>query len=651
MGTTKGTVLLAVLTVGISVQKVQGQQTSALEFYDSTGATATSRFGWNGNAANGHFFIETPADGQGVKVEQGVITADGFAGDGSGLTGIATGNIAGLSADLERKADTNHTHQAGDITDSIPWSRISSRPAGLDDGDDVGTTGTTDLSAYATKAEVSDSVAYAPREPGTTSGQVWKWNASTGTGEWGNDATEGTATSVNWEDISGRPYGLDDGDDSAATVDLSSYVTRAELADSANNKVPLGHAPTSAGTEGQVWKTVGGTAQWAADETGSVDLSGYATKSDVSDSISHAPTSAGSDGQVWKNVGGTPQWADDATGSTDLSSYTTRTELGDTAAAIRTTVSQNATDIAANSSSISTNSSNISSNQSSISSNTSNISANASDISANTTNISSNTSDITDNATSIDGNTAGINSNSNDIAANTNALGDKADLSGATFSGPVNFTDGANVDTLAAKRVSLDGSSKIMWGEQVYLYGTFGTTTSMYLGGVLNFYMGNADLRDVESIHCLNTIASNVIQAPKVMCNSTDLCSDRRYKQAVVPIIGALAKVSALEGVRYSWRTSEFPDRHFQEGRQIGLIAQDVEKVVPEVVNTHEDGYKGVDYSKLTAVLIEATKEQQSIIDEQDARIAKQQEQIDALLERVTALEKSVNNNEGLSMR
>ncbi|MQY78872.1 MAG: hypothetical protein GH151_06710 [Bacteroidetes bacterium] len=49
---------------------------------------------------------------------------------------------------------------------------------------------------------------------------------------------------------------------------------------------------------------------------------------------------------------------------------------------------------------------------------------------------------------------------------------------------------------------------------------------------------------------------------------------------------------------------------------QIGVIAQEIESVIPEVVKTNDEGYKLVDYSKLTVVLIEVMKEQQKMIEE-----------------------------------
>jgi hypothetical protein len=91
--------------------------------------------------------------------------------------------------------------------------------------------------------------------------------------------------------------------------------------------------------------------------------------------------------------------------------------------------------------------------------------------------------------------------------------------------------------------------------------------------------------------------------------------SDARFKRDVVLLTGALSKVQALRGVYYNWKTESFPERNFTNERQVGFIAQEVEKILPEVVSTAGDGYKGVDYSKVTALLVEAMKEQQKEIE------------------------------------
>ncbi|MES1215176.1 MAG: tail fiber domain-containing protein [Bacteroidota bacterium] len=92
--------------------------------------------------------------------------------------------------------------------------------------------------------------------------------------------------------------------------------------------------------------------------------------------------------------------------------------------------------------------------------------------------------------------------------------------------------------------------------------------------------------------------------------------SDIRYKKDIHPLKGALKKIMSLSGYSYSFRTNEFPNMQFDSKQQVGLIAQEVENVLPQVVYTTQDGYKGVDYAKVVPLLIEGMKEQQQQIDE-----------------------------------
>lgn len=98
-------------------------------------------------------------------------------------------------------------------------------------------------------------------------------------------------------------------------------------------------------------------------------------------------------------------------------------------------------------------------------------------------------------------------------------------------------------------------------------------------------------------------------------------CSDRRYKTDFTPLNGSLAKVSLLNGLYYQWRTEEFPDKRFPNERQVGFIAQDIEQHFPEVVVTDSEGYKSVDYGRLTPVLVEAIKELNAALQQQQATI------------------------------
>lgn len=86
-------------------------------------------------------------------------------------------------------------------------------------------------------------------------------------------------------------------------------------------------------------------------------------------------------------------------------------------------------------------------------------------------------------------------------------------------------------------------------------------------------------------------------------------CSDGRYKTDVHELTGSLDRVAALRGVNYRWRAGEYPQRNFDENQHIGFIAQEVEEVMPEVVQEHSDGTLSVDYGRLTPLLVEAIKE------------------------------------------
>jgi hypothetical protein len=108
-------------------------------------------------------------------------------------------------------------------------------------------------------------------------------------------------------------------------------------------------------------------------------------------------------------------------------------------------------------------------------------------------------------------------------------------------------------------------------------------------------------------------------------------CSDRRFKQNVTPITSALEKVTKLQGVTFTWNTKDYPSRFFTDDPQIGVIAQDVENVIPEVVHTDKEGFKSVEYDKLTAVLIEAVKEMKQQMNSQDSIIKVQNAKIKAL--------------------
>jgi hypothetical protein len=89
--------------------------------------------------------------------------------------------------------------------------------------------------------------------------------------------------------------------------------------------------------------------------------------------------------------------------------------------------------------------------------------------------------------------------------------------------------------------------------------------------------------------------------------------SDIRYKSNIKRLTGALDTVKQLKGVTYNYKGNE--------RTSIGFIAQEVEPILPEVVSTDADGFKSIGYANIVALLSEAIKEQQVMIEQLKARI------------------------------
>jgi len=93
--------------------------------------------------------------------------------------------------------------------------------------------------------------------------------------------------------------------------------------------------------------------------------------------------------------------------------------------------------------------------------------------------------------------------------------------------------------------------------------------------------------------------------------------SDKRFKKDVLPINSALQKVMALQGITFNWDKSVNSEINFDDKNHFGFLAQDIEKILPQVVNTADDEMqtKSVAYSDVVPVLVEAIKEQQKQIE------------------------------------
>ena len=95
--------------------------------------------------------------------------------------------------------------------------------------------------------------------------------------------------------------------------------------------------------------------------------------------------------------------------------------------------------------------------------------------------------------------------------------------------------------------------------------------------------------------------------------------SDERLKKYIKNIKNPLEKISQINGVSFQWRKTDEEMKqsvHSFEGKDVGVIAQEIEKVLPEVVITRDNGYKAVKYEKIIPLLIESVKKLKAEIEE-----------------------------------
>lgn len=93
--------------------------------------------------------------------------------------------------------------------------------------------------------------------------------------------------------------------------------------------------------------------------------------------------------------------------------------------------------------------------------------------------------------------------------------------------------------------------------------------------------------------------------------------SDKRLKDNIKPIENALDKIESIGGYTYEWNDNQST----YEGSDIGVIAQEIEAIAPELVIDRETGYKAVKYEKLVAILIEGIKELSAKVNELENKL------------------------------
>ena len=163
-------------------------------------------------------------------------------------------------------------------------------------------------------------------------------------------------------------------------------------------------------------------------------------------------------------------------------------------------------------------------------------------------------------------------------------------------------------NTISNHEISITGLNDDISNHEASIMGLINDVSSIYANE--NIMSGN--IRSLAAgLDYVTPLAEN---ANRYAHSHTTFYSDARLKTGVTEINNSLDKVLQLRGVYFHWDVSGYPQLGLSDQPQIGVIAQEVESVFPELVTTNANGYKQVDYEKLTAVLIETTKEQQKEI-------------------------------------
>lgn len=116
--------------------------------------------------------------------------------------------------------------------------------------------------------------------------------------------------------------------------------------------------------------------------------------------------------------------------------------------------------------------------------------------------------------------------------------------------------------------------------------------------------------------------------------------SDARLKRNITPFPKVLEKLARLQPVHFYWNTREHPERGFGESLSFGLVAQDVERIMPELIAEEDDGYKAVRYNKLPLLMLQGIKELKAdndVLKRENEKLKQRLEEQEARLRRLEA--------------
>ena len=181
----------------------------------------------------------------------------------------------------------------------------------------------------------------------------------------------------------------------------------------------------------------------------------------------------------------------------------------------------------------------------------------------------------------------------------------------------ISIGQGETITTPSTTPLYVEGSTA---GETVFeVQGTSGqlfSITDSLIGDIF-------EVSDISGVPIFTVNSSGVVTVDDTLHVKGDViayyASDRRLKDNIKPIENSIDKIKMIGGYEFDWN-SKSKNNH---GHDVGVIAQEIEEVLPELVGTRSDGFKGVKYEKLTALLIQANKELIERVEELESKLKK----------------------------
>ena len=168
-----------------------------------------------------------------------------------------------------------------------------------------------------------------------------------------------------------------------------------------------------------------------------------------------------------------------------------------------------------------------------------------------------------------------------------------------------------NANVEIRNSISFPNSGAVLWvgaREALWFNGTY---YSWGFGGDYNYFAKPVAINTTVNPGTYKLYIAGNVAVTGTVTNP----SDARYKTNITELTGVLPDLIRIRSVSYDWDNNRFPEMKFGSGIQLGFIAQEVEPLFPELVVTDSNGYKSLDYSKMTVLLLQAVKEQQQQIE------------------------------------